>query len=85
MFYFTDPRGVNMGFIDRELERIRRALLETAAGPKYDQLYVAQQALGWVLEPCKNIKSPYDMIIDKWSNTGKDSVDCSTVDYPPLS
>ena len=40
-----------MGFIDRELARLNRALDDGAGGPRYYEIYAAQQALAWVLEP----------------------------------
>jgi len=48
-----------MGMIQRELDKIRRALQSDA--PRRSELYAAQQALEWALEP-GGIKSPYLMI-----------------------
>ncbi len=48
-----------MSFIQREIDRIRESLV--ASDPRYDELYAAQQALEWALEP-SGIKSPYAMI-----------------------
>ena len=39
------------GFIERELGRIEAALREPRFADQYDQLYAAQQALSWALEP----------------------------------
>jgi hypothetical protein len=37
----------NTGFVNRELDRIARALKEPRSADEYRQLYVAQQALSW--------------------------------------
>jgi hypothetical protein len=53
-----------MGFIERELERISGALRARQIGTdEYRQLYAAQQALGWALEPL-GFRAPYDTILD---------------------
>jgi hypothetical protein len=39
-----------MGFIERELERVRSAI-PSAEAPLRDQLMTAQQALSWALDP----------------------------------
>lgn len=51
-----------MSFITRELDRIS-ARLRNVALPKseHEQLYAAQQALSWALEP-NGFRSPYDTI-----------------------
>jgi hypothetical protein len=51
-----------MSFIEREIQRINKALIENPESPEYDRLYVAQQALAWTLEPT-GVKSPYDMVM----------------------
>jgi hypothetical protein len=51
-----------MSFIQRELDRIGNALRQTQPGSKYAELYAAQQALMWTLEP-DGFKSPYDMLV----------------------
>ena len=58
-----------MSFIAREIDRIRLALL--AGSARHDELYAAQQALEWALEP-GGTRSPYAMIMDILS----DSADC---------
>ena len=63
-----------MSFIQRELDRISRALHEPRSA-EYNRLYAAQQALAWALEPT-GFQSPYDVIKD----TLAISKDC-----PPLS
>jgi hypothetical protein len=50
-----------MSFIQRELDRIGNALRQTQPSPGYAELYAAQQALMWALEP-NGFKPPYDMI-----------------------
>ena len=49
-----------MSFIQREINRIRVELADGVEGK--EQLYAAQQALCWALEP-SGVKSPYDMIM----------------------
>lgn len=63
-----------MGFIERELDRISAALGE-AGQPDYGQLYAAQQALSWALEPT-GFKAPYDTI---------KGIPANSTDCPPLS
>jgi hypothetical protein len=50
-----------MSFIQRELDRISVALREPRSAEQYAQLYAAQQALSWALEP-EGFKAPYDTI-----------------------
>ena len=68
------------GFIERELERISAALREPRFADQYDQLYAAQQALSWALEP-GGFKRPYDMV----TGTQADSADCSADPHRPPS
>jgi hypothetical protein len=50
-----------MSFIDRELARLNRALDDGVGNPRYPEIYAAQQALAWVLEP--NVaRSPFAYI-----------------------
>ena len=58
-----------MSFIQRELDKISTALSETT-GPQYIELYAAQQALAWALEP-DGIRSPFQMVM----GTQADSID----------
>jgi hypothetical protein len=51
-----------MSFIQRELDRIGAALTQPQPGPEYAELYAAQQALVWALEPT-GFKAPYDAIV----------------------
>jgi hypothetical protein len=50
-----------MSFIQRELDRIAVALREPRSAEEYVQLYAAQQALSWGLDPAM-FKSPYNLI-----------------------
>lgn len=49
-----------MSFIQREIDRIRADIV-SGRGPERE-LYAAQQALEWALEP-GGIKAPYEMIM----------------------
>jgi hypothetical protein len=63
-----------MSFIQRELDRINAALHEPRfvdGTEEYRQLYAAQQALSWALDP-EIFKAPYETII----GTLGDSEDC---------
>jgi hypothetical protein len=62
-----------MGLIQREIDRIRTALL--SGSENRDELYAAQQALEWVLEP-GGIRSPYALI----TGTAEGSADCLPAD-----
>lgn len=59
-----------MKFIEQELERISATLREPRTA-EYDQLYAAQQALSWALDPTV-FKSPYDLL----NGTPAGSVNC---------
>jgi hypothetical protein len=67
-----------MSFIQRELDLIRVSL--SNGHSRYGELYAAQQALEWVLEP-SGIRTPYRMITD----TREDLEDCLVVSNPVLS
>jgi hypothetical protein len=69
-----------MGFIDRELTRIATALREPRSGDEYRQLYAAQQALSWTLEPT-GYKAPFEQIL----NTEEGSKDCRESSHPDMS
>ena len=73
-----------MGFIKRELERISEAVrarqAENSETDEYRQLYAAQQALSWALEPT-GFRAPYETILD----TPADSRDCPGDSRPPES
>ncbi len=69
-----------MGFVERELERIEVALREPRSAEEWNQLYAAQQALSWALEPI-GFKAPYDTIM----GTQEGSEDCPSPLSPPRS
>jgi hypothetical protein len=50
-----------MGMVDRELDRIAVALRQTPSGPRYEELYAAQQALSWATDPY-TFASPGDFL-----------------------
>ena len=56
-----------MSFIAREIDRLRAAIL--ADSNRRDELYAAQQALEWALEP-GGIRSPYRMITGTQEGSG---------------
>jgi hypothetical protein len=68
-----------MSFVRRELDRIEVALRQPQPGNRYAELYAAQQALSWSLDP-DGFKSPMVMI------TGilGDSEDCPAGLNPAL-
>ena len=67
-----------MSFVHREIARIRSAIL---ADNNYRvELYAAQQALEWALEP-SGIRSPYEMIM----GTQEDSRGCQLSCHPQPS
>lgn len=63
-----------MSFVAREMERLNRALDEGVGNPRYPELYAAQQALAWALEPSSAI-SPYAYL----TSTDADAGGCSAV------
>lgn len=68
-----------MSFIQRELDKISLALGEPS-DPHYIELYAAQQALAWALEP-DGIRSPYKMVM----GTQGDLEDCLSESNPASS
>ena len=69
-----------MGFVERELNRIEAALRQPQSGNAYIELYAAQQALVWALEPT-GFASPYKMI----TGTQAGSADCPVSSSPGSS
>ena len=65
-----------MSFVQREIERVGAALSVPQSTTRYLELYAAQQALMWALEPI-GFKPPYDMIVG--SNIPADTEDCQAV------
>lgn len=50
-----------MSFVQRELDRLSSAMKSETSPERYAELYAAQQALAWVLEP-DGFASPVKMI-----------------------
>ena len=69
-----------MSFIQRELDRVQRAMRDPSKGDHYDELYAAQQALVWALEP-NGYASPVKML----TGIPGDSEGCSAPLHPPSS
>jgi len=74
---FVDRGG---GFVQRELDRIAAALRGSTKPEDYAQLYAAQQALSWALEP-NGFASPFDALTASGSQEAQ--ADCSGEDRPP--
>ena len=72
-----------MGFVDRELEKLSRALCENPNGDRYAELYAAQQALGWATDPMA-FRSPYNMIMGIPAETADCSVDIHRSPLPDI-
>lgn len=51
-----------MSFVQREIDRLNIELTSAPDGPRYTELYAAQQALVWSLEPL-GFKPPSAMIM----------------------
>lgn len=66
-----------MSFIQREIDRIRADLI---VNPDQRELYAAQQALCWALEP-GGVRAPYAMIM----GIEEAPEDCSAQRRPPQS
>jgi hypothetical protein len=69
-----------MSFIQRELNRIEVALRQPQSGNRYAELYAAQQALAWAIEPT-GFASPHATIM----GTLADSGDCQPESNPASS
>ena len=71
-----------MRFLQRELDRIQRALRQPQIADRYRDLYAAQQALAWALEP-DAFRSPYDFAvsapIEPATGIPEDLGDCSAL------
>ena len=65
-----------MSFVQRELDRIAARLRSDVPESEYAQLYAAQQALSWALEP-RGFKAPYDAI----TGTPEGSEGCPSSSY----
>lgn len=66
--------------IENELERIAVGLRGSIPPDRQTQLYAAQQALSWALEP-DGFRRPYDTIMD----IQEDLEGCSAPSHLPLS
>jgi hypothetical protein len=64
-----------MDFAHIEADRLRSALRETPFGDRFDQLYVAQQALAWMSDPDR-FESPLHMVDRFTLGIEVDSKDC---------
>ena len=60
-----------MTYIQRELERLERALDYGVGNPRYLEIYAARQALAWASDP-GSARSPYGYLM----NTFSGSEDC---------
>lgn len=61
-----------MGFVERELERLNCALNEGVGDPRYPEIYAAQQALSWALDPT-GFRSPYNYLFNIPTKPSSDS------------
>ena len=68
-----------MTFVQRELHRLRIALLDHNH-PKYQEIWAAQQALAWALDPSE-FAPPFDAIMGNGEAPG----DCSVHTRLPSS
>jgi hypothetical protein len=58
----TEPTGIGkIGFVVRELDRIASALQGPTPPERRSELYAAQQALSWAIDPSA-FASPLDML-----------------------
>lgn len=69
-----------MSFVQREIDRLNGALDDGVGNPRYPEIYAAQQALAWALDPLV-IQSPYAFIAGSEAAAG----DCSAESRPPPS
>jgi hypothetical protein len=74
-----------MNVVQTELNRIRAALRKTPIGPRFAELYAAQQALCWAAEP-EAVSSPLDMIerraVEVTDDTLEGSGGCPSASHP---
>lgn len=69
-----------MNVVQQELDRISAELRENQKGEKYNELYAAQQALVWALEPSA-FRSPYMSVMGIQAGLE----DCSAPHHQPVS
>ena len=74
------PEETEIGFLQREFERLNGALGDPNNANKYEVLYAAQQAVAWATDPA-GYKSPFDTIM----GTPVDSKDYSARSRQPES
>lgn len=63
-----------MRLVEKELDRIGSVLRQANPVAQYGQLYAAQQALLWVLDP-ETYNAPYDMLMQVSDDTHQGSAD----------
>jgi hypothetical protein len=68
------------GFVERELDRLRAAILDHGNAEKRNALYAAQQALEWAREP-NGFAPPFAVAM----GIREAREDCRAVSRPPLS
>jgi hypothetical protein len=74
-----------MSLIQREIDRIGETIRHSDPVPHYDELYAAQQALLWALEP-ETFKAPYDLLVPVSGDIPQGSEDClGENDHSPSS
>ena len=61
-----------MSFVQRELDKINAEIVKGTTPQRHAELYAAQQALAWAIEPA-GIKSPYNQVM----GIREGSEDCS--------
>lgn len=69
-----------MTYIQRELERLERALDNGVGNPRYPEIYAARQALAWAVDP-EAFRAPYAYL----NGTPEGSADCPAGPCPPRS
>lgn len=72
-----------MGFVERELAKLSRALVSDPDGVRYAELYAAQQALSWSLDP-QGFKPPFAMITGIQEGSGDCSADSHHSPLPDI-
>jgi hypothetical protein len=68
------------GFVEREIDRLRAAILDHGNADKRDALYAAQQALEWAREPT-GFAAPFAVAM----GIREAREDCPASHRPPLS
>ena len=73
-----------MNFLKVEADRLRSALQQTPLGARFDELYAAQQAIQWAIDPTQ-CESPMDMINRFNLSIREGSEDCQSSSRLALS